>query len=265
MTTDRWPKASLCWNAASCRITGCGGWPRPLNRRSCIPTPVLSARNFSAAWFQIPHAFVTSCLARAVSHSSSNSVSASSVISSITESESFGARFSGCGRNPLWFLSDPISFLSKQRTRGFRPDRRNPLRYNAINARRPAASLGAPGVNWFVGLSSWKSKKLPERNPLRNLSQTAHPATRIDRDGQIGRIAAPALLGLRRWIEQRGRDPRGGKPCESKLSGENPPQRPPVITVAEHGRIVGSPANAPAEGVSGDPRPNGAEQLRPKP
>jgi hypothetical protein len=78
-------------------------------------------------------------------------------------------------------------------------------------------------------------------------------------------IPALALLELRRWIDQRGQGPVGAKPCNSKVSGAYPPSCPPVVTAAEHGRIVGPSARSPAERAGGDSRPDGAEQLGSQP
>lgn len=43
------------------------------------------------------------------------------------------------------------------------------------------------------------------------------------------------------------------------------PAVPPVVTGAEHGRIVGPSARSPAERAGGDSRPDGADQLGSEP
>lgn len=104
---------------------------------------------------------------------------------------------------------------------------------------------------------------LPVRNTLRNNTLTAHPVTRIDRKRRVGIIAPLALLELRRWIDQRGQDLYGAKPCNAKVSGEHPPQFPPAISSDEH--VVGPPAGSPAENAGSNPRPDSAERIGQKP
>lgn len=66
-------------------------------------------------------------------------------------------------REPSGFLSDPGRDLSKRRALARWRDRRKPLRELAVNAKRPAADLSAPGVNSCVGLARRKTKSSPGR------------------------------------------------------------------------------------------------------
>ena len=132
-------------------------------------------------------------------------------------------------------------------------------------SRRRKTELSVVCVNPRVGGNSDQKNQLPERNPLRNHSLTAPPVTRIDGKGEMAMIPALALLELRRWIDQRGQDSRGAKPCNSKVSGAYHPPCPPVVTGAEYGRIVGPSARSPAKRAGGNSRPDGADQLGSEP
>jgi len=173
--------------------------------------------------------------------------------------ESFNCEISGCERKLVGLLSPPDSSHANERVFELPPDRRNPLREKAETQKRRERLLSAFHANQSGASVPRRPMKLPKRNTLRNNTLIAHPVTPIDKNGEVGIIGPLALLELCRWIDQRGQDPSGAKPCNSTPSGDRPPQRPPVVSVDEHSRTMGPTAASPSESAGGDPGPDRAE------
>jgi len=73
----------------------------------------------------------------------------------------FVTEIRGCGRNLEGSLRSLVGLSRNRERRGFLRNRRKPLPQLAINAKRPAAELSAPGVNCVVAIVPQNNKKLP--------------------------------------------------------------------------------------------------------
>ena len=58
-------------------------------------------------------------------------------------------------------------------------DRRKPLQYNGINAKRPATDLSGPGVNGCVVLTRRKSKSSPKATLFVTILFFSHVVSRL--------------------------------------------------------------------------------------